>query len=120
MEGQSRDEPESPESSDTEAGTQLLLARRSGRPNRPAHHSRKCIGCSSGENVYKPKSKYCGDVGPFSLLRLRHVVTIGPPAFGPGCCSLASTITHEAVHLRTNGDSRAYDVEKKCFGCSVP
>ena len=38
--------------------------------------------------VFKPKSKYCGDVGPLGVLRMRHVVTIGPAAFGPGCCSL--------------------------------
>ncbi len=67
--------------------------------------------------VWKPKQKDCGFTGPISVAGLRHEVGLGPNSFGPTCCSLASTITHEAVHLNKGGDNQAYGVEKSCFGC---
>ena len=69
--------------------------------------------------VYKPKMKpkLCGETGFFSFIGLRHEVGLGPSAFGPGCCSLASTVAHEAVHLVHGGESAAYGLEKKCFDC---
>ena len=68
--------------------------------------------------VYHPKSKLCGDVGPFSALRLYHVVAIGPSAFKPECGSLMCVVAHEGVHLRTGTEKHAYGLEKKCFGCT--
>lgn len=68
--------------------------------------------------VYHPKSKYCGDVGPFSVLRLHHVVAIGPAAFTPACGSLTCTVAHEGVHLRTGAEKHAGNLEKNCFGCT--
>ncbi len=70
--------------------------------------------------VYHPKSKLCGDVGPFSVLRLHHVIAMGPAAFDPGsgCGPLTCTVAHEGVHLRTGGEGHAGDIEKKCFGCT--
>ena len=71
--------------------------------------------------VYQPKSKLCGHTGPVTFLRLRHTFGLGPAAFGPECCSLASTLVHEAVHGLTHiSDKRPDQVEKDCFGCSVP
>jgi hypothetical protein len=67
--------------------------------------------------VYNPKMKDCGQTGPLSVIGLRHVVTLGPLAFTPRCCSLASTVAHEAVHLTHGGENKAYGVEKSCFGC---
>lgn len=45
----------------------------------------------NGTFVYQPNSKNCGQTGPASVLGFRHVFGIGPLAFGPRCCSLAST-----------------------------
>ena len=70
--------------------------------------------------IYKPKQKDCGFVGPASFVGFRHQVGIGPSAFTPDCCSLASTIAHEAVHLTKGNDDKAYDLEEKCFGCKRP
>lgn len=70
--------------------------------------------------IFQPDSKYCGQVGPFSFIGIKHSVGIGPSAFTGACCSLASTISHEAVHLTRGGEDKAYDLEKKCFGCSDP
>ncbi|HEY6369147.1 MAG TPA: RHS repeat-associated core domain-containing protein [Candidatus Sulfotelmatobacter sp.] len=69
--------------------------------------------------VYHPKSKYCGDVGPFSVVRLHHVVALGPPAFDPssGCGPLTCTVAHEGVHLRTGTEPHG-DRVGKCFGCT--
>lgn len=69
--------------------------------------------------VYKPKMKpkLCGETGFFSFIGLHHEIGLGPSAFGPGCCSLASTVAHEAVHLVHGGENAAYGLEKKCFGC---
>ena len=68
--------------------------------------------------VYNPKMKDCGGTGPLSVIGIRHVVTLGPNAFTPRCCSLASTVAHEGVHLTHGGEGKAYGVEKSCFGCS--
>jgi RHS repeat-associated protein len=69
--------------------------------------------------VYDPKMnpKYCGQTGLLSFLRIRHVVSLGPNAFTPLCCTLASTVAHEAVHLTSGGEDKAYGLEKSCFGC---
>jgi hypothetical protein len=67
--------------------------------------------------VYHPKSKYCGDTGPFSVLRFHHVVALGDLSFGSRCESLTCTVAHEGVHLLTHGDKKAYGLEKSCFGC---
>ena len=69
--------------------------------------------------VYNAKMnpKLCGQTGPLSFMGLRHVVSLGPNAFTPSCCSLASTVAHEAVHLTHGGGSKAYGLEKACFGC---
>jgi RHS repeat-associated protein len=69
--------------------------------------------------VYKAKLKECGETGPLTFVRLRHTLALGPGAFSPSlCCSLASTVTHEAVHSLTHLDNKAFDIEQKCFGCS--
>jgi len=67
--------------------------------------------------VWKPKQSDCGFTGPASVAGLRHQVGLGPNSFKPICCSLASTVAHEAVHLLKGGDDKAYGVEKSCFGC---
>lgn len=69
--------------------------------------------------VYKPNMKptLSGETGPLSFLGLRHVVSLGPNAFTPKCCSLASTIAHEATHLIGGNENKALGVEKACFGC---
>ncbi len=70
--------------------------------------------------VYLPNLKDCGQTGPVSFLGLfRHKFGIGPAGLGPQCCSLASTIVHEAVHgMRNSSDKRPDQVEKDCFGCT--
>jgi hypothetical protein len=71
--------------------------------------------------VYVPNSKNCGQTGPVSFLGLRHTFGIGPAGLGPSCCSLASTIVHEAVHgMRHSSDKRPDQVEKDCFACTAP
>jgi len=68
--------------------------------------------------VYQPRSKICGQTGPLSFLGLRHTFGLGPLAFGPRCCSLASTLVHEAVHgLLHPSDKKPDQIEKDCFGC---
>lgn len=52
----------------------------------------------NGTFVFQPKSKKCGHTGPVSFLKWRHEFGLGPAAFGPACCSLASTLVHEVVH----------------------
>jgi len=67
--------------------------------------------------VYKPNLKECGETGPLTFARIRHEVALGPSAFHPGeCCSLASTVVHEAVHSLTHFEKKASGVEEKCFG----
>jgi hypothetical protein len=76
------------------------------------------------ENVaaYQRKSKNCGQTGPLTILGVRHTFGLGPAAFDPGlCCLLASTLVHEAVHgLGHLSQKRPEQVEKDCFGCTVP
>jgi len=68
--------------------------------------------------VYQPNSKNCGQTGPASVLGFRHVFGVGPAAFGPSCCSLASTLVHEAVHgLGNTSETKPDQIEKSCFGC---
>jgi RHS repeat-associated protein len=95
-------------------------------------HNTCCAGSESAnlastiENatfVYKPNlnpMKYCAQVGPLSFVRLRHLIGIGPGAFDMGCCLLPAVIIHEAVHLRTHGENKAYGTEEKCYGCKDP
>ncbi len=62
----------------------------------------------------------CGYVGFWDFLTRR--VRIGIAAFDDGrCCKLASTVLHEASHLRLfKGTERnAYKLEKDCFGCGT-
>jgi RHS repeat-associated protein len=71
--------------------------------------------------VYQAKSKLCGHTGPVTFLQLRHTFALGPAAFTPSCCSLASTLVHEVVHGMTHlSDKKPDQVEKDCFGCTVP
>jgi RHS repeat-associated protein len=89
----------------------------------------KCPNCAGADGpkiadaierttfVYKPKLKDCGETGPLTFWRLRHEVALGPNAFHSICCSLASTVVHEVVHSMTHFDNKAYDIEKRCFGC---
>ena len=75
----------------------------------------------NGTFVFQPKSKKCGHTGPVSFLRWRHEFGLGPTAFGPTCCSLASTLVHEVVHGLTHiSDKKPDQIEKDCFGCVVP
>ena len=71
--------------------------------------------------VYNPKEADCGGTGLASLaggfLGFHHVFTLGPSAFGPGCCSLTSVVAHEAYHLLDATENSAYGLEQKCFGC---
>ena len=71
--------------------------------------------------VFQPKSKDCGQTGPATVLRIRHTFGLEPLAFEPICCSLASTLVHEAVHGLTHpSNKRPQQIEKDCFGCTVP
>lgn len=70
---------------------------------------------NSATFIYKPDLGLCGYVGPINMLRGQ--VQVGAPAFGAGCCSLASTLAHEVNHLLGSGESSSYDLEEKCFGC---
>ena len=71
--------------------------------------------------VFQPNSKDCGQTGPATVLRFRHTFGLGPLAFEPICCSLASTLVHEAVHGLTHPrNKRPQRIEKDCFGCTVP
>jgi RHS repeat-associated protein len=71
--------------------------------------------------VFQVKSSACGQTGPLSFTGLRHRFGIGPLAFGSRCCSLASTIVHEASHgMRHWSDKRPAQIEQDCFGCTVP
>jgi hypothetical protein len=67
--------------------------------------------------VYKRNLKECGETGPLTFVRIRHEVALGPSSFHPGeCCSLVSTVMHEAVHSMIHFDKKAYGNEEKCFG----
>jgi hypothetical protein len=70
--------------------------------------------------VYEPDNDACGDTGMLTFLRIRRTFVIGGASFNGLCCSLSSTIVHEAVHGLTHFDGKAYDVEEKCFGCKRP
>lgn len=70
---------------------------------------------NSATFIYKPDLGLCGYIGPVNMLRGQ--VQVGAPAFGVGCCSLASTLAHEVNHLLRSGESSSYDLEEKCFGC---
>jgi RHS repeat-associated protein len=73
--------------------------------------------------VYKPGSKWCGEVGPLSdFLRIRNNVGIGPRAFDYAQCEkLACSVLHEVSHLRVRRgvEDVAYKLEKDCFGCGT-
>ena len=77
-------------------------------------------GIGRATYIYKPKLEICGEVGPASVAGIRHQIAIGPLSFGPRCCSLASTIAHEASHMAPTryGEDKAYALEAPCFGCS--
>jgi RHS repeat-associated protein len=70
--------------------------------------------------VYLPdlNTKYCGNTGPLTFLRLRHEIGIGWNAFTPQLCGdLSCTIIHEAAHSRTHFEGAALGIEEKCAGC---
>lgn len=65
--------------------------------------------------LFKPDLDICGKTYPFPWADIR----IGPKAFDTAkCCTLASTIAHEASHTQffTEGEARA--LECSCFTCS--
>jgi len=89
----------------------------------------KCNNCAGADGpkiaaaiegltfVYKPNLKECGETGPLTYIRIRHEVALGPSTFHPGeCCSVASTVVHEAVHSMRHFEKRARGIEEKCFG----
>lgn len=65
--------------------------------------------------IYNPDLQDCGYVGPVNMVLGQ--AQIGSPAFGAGCCSLASTAAHEVNHLLGSGEPSSFDLEEKCFGC---
>ncbi len=68
--------------------------------------------------VYKKNmTDLCGLTGPITPIKIFHTIRLGPPSFGPRCCSLASTIAHEGSHLIRYSETQAYGLEGKCFGC---
>jgi RHS repeat-associated protein len=68
--------------------------------------------------IFKPGLQDCGYVSPTNFLT--NKIQIGPAAFTPDCCSLESTLAHEANHLRIWGTEKSsYALEKKCFGCGT-
>lgn len=72
--------------------------------------------------VYKPDLSYCGYANEFPLFR--HI-EVGEISFdSKTCCTLASTLAHEASHLGAHTSDKdkpgsAYDIEKKCFNCGT-
>jgi RHS repeat-associated protein len=104
----------------TNAISEALAKLNGGCPNCAGSDGPKIANAIQGATfVYNPKMnpKDCGETGLMSWAGLRHVVSLGPSAFMPICCSLASTVTHEAVHLRHGFDPKAKRIEKQCFGC---
>ena len=72
-------------------------------------------------SLVSPSATDLTSAGPASRMGLRHTFGLGPAAFGQQCCSLASTLVHEAVHgLGYGPEDRPYQIEKYCFGCTVP
>lgn len=69
--------------------------------------------------VYEPDADYCGETPPFHFLL--HRINVAGNAFNPNkCCSLASTMTHEAAHLGAGAsEPQAYKIEKDCFNCGT-
>jgi RHS repeat-associated protein len=75
----------------------------------------------NGTFVLNNKASWCGHTGPISYLQWRHTFSLGLSAFQKICCSLASTMVHEVVHgLSHISDKRPDQIEKDCFGCTVP
>lgn len=68
--------------------------------------------------VYKPDLKDCGKTIPVPFFR--HI-DVGQVAFDPNkCCTLASTLAHEASHLGAGAsENEAYKIEKDCFNCGT-
>jgi hypothetical protein len=65
-----------------------------------------------------PGAGLCGEVTPWGWAS--NTIKIYPQAFNFGrCCDLASTLVHEANHLKFvgAGEPESRDVEKKCFSC---
>lgn len=70
--------------------------------------------------VYKPDSTDCGVAFPIPFFR--HIDVSGLAFNVRSCCTLASTLTHEASHLAGIGDKgpgNAYEIEKACFNCGT-
>ena len=74
--------------------------------------------------IYKPDLEDCGGSEAVPLIHLFNHIEIGYTAFDSlRCCSLASTLTHEAAHLGAGaghtGSGNAYQIEKDCFNCGT-
>ncbi len=66
--------------------------------------------------VVSPTLPLCGEADSFT-----GVITLGPAAFTPACCSLASTLLHELTQLAGYGNEyQPYANELDCFGCKPP
>lgn len=67
--------------------------------------------------VYKPDLKDCAQTWP--LHSLLHHIDVGGKTLDGKCCSVASTLAHEAYHLAGAGEPEAYKLEKDCFNCGT-
>lgn len=66
--------------------------------------------------VYNPDVSFCG--AAYDTPSYFRNVTVGHNAFDPNaCCSLESTLTHEAAHLVGASEAQARKIEKDCFNC---
>jgi RHS repeat-associated protein len=104
-----------------DAINEALAKLRTGCPNCGGQDGLKVANAIEGATfIYNSKMspKACAETGPLSFLRLRHVVSIGPLAFEGLCCTLPSVVAHEAVHLTGGGESKAYNLQITCFGCT--
>jgi hypothetical protein len=56
-----------------------------------------------------------GLIGTWHLQSLLHHIDVGGKTLDGKCCSVASTLAHEAYHLAGAGEPEAYKLEKDCF-----
>lgn len=74
--------------------------------------------------VYDPDDVDDCGTNPWHVWGFHHHINVTEAAFKPICCSLASTLAHEASHFAGVASDKdepggAYDIEKKCFGCGT-
>ena len=63
--------------------------------------------------AFNPSLKLCAQADPWT-----KVITLGPLAFTKACCSLASTLLHELVHVSGYySETPSSAAELDCFGC---